>query len=56
MERPGTFQQYVTSQADYVTPIPENLSSEDAAVGLIPSVLLQNPMELFEGAAAAAGE
>ncbi|KAL8895822.1 MAG: hypothetical protein Q9207_007996 [Kuettlingeria erythrocarpa] len=28
---PGTFQQYVVSQADYVTPIPENLKSEDAA-------------------------
>lgn len=28
-----------------MTPIPENLSSEDAAVGLISS-LLQNPMEL----------
>ncbi|KAL8759784.1 MAG: hypothetical protein Q9199_000508 [Rusavskia elegans] len=28
---PGTFQQYVTSQADYVTPIPDNLKSEDAA-------------------------
>ncbi|KAL8764054.1 MAG: hypothetical protein Q9184_000342 [Pyrenodesmia sp. 2 TL-2023] len=29
---PGTFQQYVASQADYVTPIPENLKSEDAAL------------------------
>ncbi|KAL8720393.1 MAG: hypothetical protein Q9225_002745 [Loekoesia sp. 1 TL-2023] len=29
--RPGTFQQYVVSQADYVTPIPDNLKSEDAA-------------------------
>ncbi|KAL8707902.1 MAG: hypothetical protein Q9220_007122 [cf. Caloplaca sp. 1 TL-2023] len=28
---PGTFQQYVTSQADYVTPIPDSLKSEDAA-------------------------
>ncbi|KAL8971576.1 MAG: hypothetical protein Q9183_000991 [Haloplaca sp. 2 TL-2023] len=32
MNRPGTFQQYVTSQADYVTPIPESLKSEDAAL------------------------
>lgn len=30
--RPGTFQQYVVSQADYVTPIPDGLKSEDAAV------------------------
>ncbi|KAI4186732.1 MAG: hypothetical protein L6R41_003304 [Letrouitia leprolyta] len=29
--RPGTFQQYVVSQADYVTPIPDGLKSEDAA-------------------------
>ncbi|KAL9014525.1 MAG: hypothetical protein Q9173_000826 [Seirophora scorigena] len=29
---PGTFQQYVVSQADYVTPIPDNLKSEDAAL------------------------
>ena len=28
---PGTFQQYVTSQATYVTPIPDKLSSEAAA-------------------------
>lgn len=28
---PGTFQQYALSPANYVTPIPENLSSEDAA-------------------------
>ncbi|KAL8952297.1 MAG: hypothetical protein Q9222_001786 [Ikaeria aurantiellina] len=28
---PGTFQQYVTSQADYVTPIPDSLKSQDAA-------------------------
>lgn len=30
--RPGTFQEYVVSQADYVTPIPEAIKSEDAAV------------------------
>ncbi|KAL8661813.1 MAG: hypothetical protein Q9202_005239 [Teloschistes flavicans] len=29
--RPGTFQEYVVSQADYVTPIPEAIKSEDAA-------------------------
>ncbi|PNS15679.1 Alcohol dehydrogenase 3, mitochondrial [Sphaceloma murrayae] len=28
---PGTFQQYVVSQATYVTPIPDNLSSAEAA-------------------------
>lgn len=28
---PGTFQQYVTSSAFYVTPIPEGLSSDAAA-------------------------
>lgn len=32
--RPGTFQQYVISQADYVTPIPDGLKSEDAAVSV----------------------
>ncbi|KAI4128167.1 MAG: hypothetical protein LQ338_002869 [Usnochroma carphineum] len=31
-DRPGTFQQYVVSQADYVTPIPDSLKSEDAAL------------------------
>ncbi|KAL8839268.1 MAG: hypothetical protein Q9176_004599 [Flavoplaca citrina] len=30
--RPGTFQQYVLSQADYVSPIPEKLTSEEAAL------------------------
>ena len=30
---PGTFQQYVVSRANYVTPIPDGLSSADAAVG-----------------------
>lgn len=29
---PGTFQEYVVSQADYVTPIPDTIKSEDAAV------------------------
>lgn len=28
---PGTFQQYVCSAADYVTPIPDGLESADAA-------------------------
>ncbi len=28
---PGTFQQYAIAPANYVTPIPEALSSEDAA-------------------------
>lgn len=28
---PGTFQQYALAPASYVTPIPEGLSSEDAA-------------------------
>jgi propanol-preferring alcohol dehydrogenase len=28
---PGTFQQYVTSDANYVTPIPDNLDSAEAA-------------------------
>jgi len=28
---PGTFQQYALAPANYVTPIPENLKSEDAA-------------------------
>lgn len=28
---PGTFQQYALAPANYVTPIPDALSSEDAA-------------------------
>jgi len=36
---PGTFQQYAIAPANYVTPIPEALSSEDAAPMLCAGVV-----------------
>lgn len=36
---PGTFQQYALAPANYVTPIPEGLSSEDAAPMLCAGVV-----------------
>lgn len=41
---PGTFQQYVVSQASYVTPIPENVSSEDAAPMLCAGVTVYSAL------------
>lgn len=38
---PGTFQQYALAPANYVTPIPDALSSEDAAPLLCAGVTTQ---------------
>lgn len=40
---PGTFQQYALAPANYVTPIPDSLSSEDAAPMLCAGVVSQFP-------------
>ena len=41
---PGTFQQYVVSQATYVTPIPESLESADAAPMLCAGVTVYSAL------------
>ncbi|KAF2428753.1 GroES-like protein [Tothia fuscella] len=41
---PGTFQQYVVSPANYVTPIPENLDSADAAPMLCAGVTVYSAL------------
>jgi D-arabinose 1-dehydrogenase-like Zn-dependent alcohol dehydrogenase len=53
---PGTFQQYALAPANYVTPIPDALSSADAAPMLCAgvttvSILLHSPNAAEKGAA-----
>ncbi|EXJ78133.1 alcohol dehydrogenase [Capronia epimyces CBS 606.96] len=43
--RPGTFQQYVVGAADYVTPIPEGLSSASAAPMLCAGVTMYDALK-----------
>lgn len=42
---PGTFQQYVVSSANYVTPIPENLSDAEAASHLCAGVTVYSAIK-----------